>query len=159
MSISSEIQRINTNIANAYTQANAKGATLPQSQNSANLASTIQSISTQLNLQSKTATPTTSQQVITPDNNYDGLSQVTVSAIQTETKTVKSSSNSQTITPTSGKFINEITVEALDLETKNVTPTTSAQTITPTAGKDGISQINVSAVDNTIDNNIVAREY
>ena len=45
MSIASEIQRINTNIANAYTQANAKGATLPQSQNSANLASTIESIS------------------------------------------------------------------------------------------------------------------
>lgn len=81
MSISSEIQRINTNIANAYAQANAKGATLPQSQNSANLASTIQSISTQPNLQSKTATPTTSQQVITPDNNYDGLSQVTVNAV------------------------------------------------------------------------------
>ena len=45
MSIASEIQRIKTNIANAYTQANAKGATLPQVQNSANLASTIQSIS------------------------------------------------------------------------------------------------------------------
>ena len=45
MSISQEIQRIKTNIANAYTQANAKGATLPESQNSANLASTIESIS------------------------------------------------------------------------------------------------------------------
>ena len=81
MSISQEIQRIKTNIANAYTQANEKGATLPQSQNSANLASTIQSISTQANLQSKTAIPTTSQQVIAPDNNYDGLSQVTVNAV------------------------------------------------------------------------------
>lgn len=81
MSISSEINRIKTNIADAYTQAGNKGATLPQNQNSANLASTIQSISTQPNLQSKTATPTTSQQVITPDNNYDGLSQVTVNAV------------------------------------------------------------------------------
>lgn len=44
MSISQEIQRIKTNIANAYTQAKNKGATLPQSQNSANLASTIKSI-------------------------------------------------------------------------------------------------------------------
>lgn len=46
MSISSEIQRINTNIANAYTQAGNKGATLPQVQNSANLAETISSIQT-----------------------------------------------------------------------------------------------------------------
>jgi hypothetical protein len=45
MSISQEIQRIKTNIANAYTQANEKGATLPEVQNSANLASTIESIS------------------------------------------------------------------------------------------------------------------
>ena len=45
MSISQEIQRIKTNIANAYTQAKNKGATLPESQNSANLASTIESIS------------------------------------------------------------------------------------------------------------------
>lgn len=81
MSISQEIERINTNIANAYTQASVKGATLPQQQNSANLADTISSISTQANLQSKSVTPTTSQQVITPDNNYDGLSQVTVNAV------------------------------------------------------------------------------
>lgn len=46
MSISQEIQRIKTNIANAYTQANEKGATLPEQQNSANLASTIESIQT-----------------------------------------------------------------------------------------------------------------
>ena len=46
MSISSEIQRINTNIANAYTVAENKGATLPQVQNSANLAETISSIQT-----------------------------------------------------------------------------------------------------------------
>lgn len=44
MSIASEITRINTNIANAYTKASLKGATMPQSRNSANLASTIESI-------------------------------------------------------------------------------------------------------------------
>ena len=45
MSISSEITRINTNIANAYTACNNKGATMPLTQNSANLATTIGTIS------------------------------------------------------------------------------------------------------------------
>ena len=44
MSIASEIQRIKTNIANAYTAANGKGATLPVNQNSENLSNTIASI-------------------------------------------------------------------------------------------------------------------
>ena len=45
MSIASEITRINNNIANAYTAINSKGGTLPQTQNSANLATAINSIS------------------------------------------------------------------------------------------------------------------
>lgn len=44
MSISSEIQRIKTNIASAYTKLNEKGATMPSTQNSNNLTSTIDSI-------------------------------------------------------------------------------------------------------------------
>ena len=44
MSIASEITRINTNIASAYTEAEAKGATMPGTQNSANLGTTIDSI-------------------------------------------------------------------------------------------------------------------
>lgn len=44
MSIASEITRINNNIANAYTQVNSKGGTLPATQNSNNLASAISSI-------------------------------------------------------------------------------------------------------------------
>lgn len=77
-------------------------------------------------------------------------------ALTTESKTVKSTTTQQTITPTTGKLINEIIVSPLDLEIKTVTPSTSAQTITPTQGKDGISQVNVNAVDNTIDQNIQA---
>ena len=46
MSIASEINRIKTNISNAYTEAENKGATLPQNQNSDNLADTISSIQT-----------------------------------------------------------------------------------------------------------------
>lgn len=45
MSIASEITRITDNVANAYTAASAKGATMPVTQNSDNLASTISTIS------------------------------------------------------------------------------------------------------------------
>lgn len=44
MTIASEIQRVQTNIANAYTSLEAKGATMPDTRNSANLASTIDSV-------------------------------------------------------------------------------------------------------------------
>lgn len=44
MSIASEITRINTNIANAYTKVSEKGGTLPATQNSANLADAIDTI-------------------------------------------------------------------------------------------------------------------
>ena len=46
MSIASEITRINTNIANAYTKIGDKGGTLPVAQNSANLANSIDTIPT-----------------------------------------------------------------------------------------------------------------
>ena len=45
MTIASEITRINNNIANAYTACSSKGATMPLTQNSANLATCINSIS------------------------------------------------------------------------------------------------------------------
>ena len=44
MTIASEITRINNNITSAYTACNGKGATMPQTQNSANLATCISSI-------------------------------------------------------------------------------------------------------------------
>lgn len=51
--------------------------------------------------------------------------------------------------------INGSVVE-LNGETKTITPSTSQQTITPSSGKNAITQATVSAVDNTIDNNITA---
>ena len=44
MSIETEITRIKTNISNAYTKAEEKGATLPEVKNSSNLPATIESI-------------------------------------------------------------------------------------------------------------------
>lgn len=46
MSVADQINRIKTNIANTYTAAQSKGATMPQTQNSDNLAACVQSITT-----------------------------------------------------------------------------------------------------------------
>jgi len=81
MSIASEITRINNNIASAYTACNNKGATMPVTQNSANLASTIATISggggggANLQVKSETILTNGSHQ-ITPDTGYDGMTAV-----------------------------------------------------------------------------------
>lgn len=61
-------------------------------------------------LQSKSVSPSTSQQVVSPDSGYDGLSSVTVAAIQTQTKSCTPSASQQAVTPDSGKFLTQVTV-------------------------------------------------
>ena len=63
MSIASEITRISGNVADAYTAANAKGATMPVTQNSDNLATTISTI--------QTGTTPTGTKSITANGVYD----------------------------------------------------------------------------------------
>ena len=82
--------------------------------------------------QSKTISPSTSVQTVTADSGYDALSDVTINAIQTETKSVTPTTSTQKVTPTSGKYLTEVSIGAIQTETKSVT---SNGTYKPTNGK------------------------
>lgn len=102
--------------------------------------------------QSKTVSPTEEAQTVIPDTGYDALSDVTVNAIQTETKSVTSNGS---YSPTSGKYFSEVTVNvpntAADpiLQSKIVTPTESSQTVTADTGYDGLDAVTVEAISST----------
>lgn len=77
MSIASEITRINNNISAAYTACQNKSATMPQTQNSANLSSCINSIPGGGNINNQDKTITVNG-TYTADSGYTGLGTVTV---------------------------------------------------------------------------------
>lgn len=102
------------------------------------------------NYQSKAISPSTSVQTVTADSGYDALSDVTVNAIQTETKSVTSNG---TYKPTNGKYFSSVTVnvpsETFNTQTKTVTPTESTQTISPDNGYNGLSTVTVNPISST----------
>ena len=81
MSIASKLTKLETDITNAYDAVQIKGGTIPSNKNTENLSTAINSISGGGGKpeQSKTATPSTSSQIILPDEGYT-LSSVTVEA-------------------------------------------------------------------------------
>ena len=80
-------------------------------------------------LQSKNVTPSTSAQTVTPDSGYDGLSQVTVGAVQVQEKSVTPSTSAQTVTPDAGKYLSKVTVGAVSPTAVTVPAGTAADGI------------------------------
>ena len=104
--------------------------------------------------QSKTVTPTTSQQIITPDTGYE-LASVTVNA-------VTSAIDPDIVAGNIKKDVNILGVvgsyegTTINNQDKTVSPTTSQQAITADNGYTGLGQVTVNAVTSAIDANIVA---
>ena len=119
-------------------------------------------------LQTKSVTPTKSQQSVTADSGYYGLSGVTVAAIpdayqdvssvtagaadvlankiivDDEGNVVPGTTDNQSYTIPAGHHSGSGAVNIV-LETKSATPTTSSQNITPTSGK-VLSRVTVAAI-------------
>lgn len=87
--------------------------------------------------QTKSATPTTSAQTISPDSGKL-LSSVSVGAISTQEKTVTAGTSAASVTPDSGKFLTKVTYNPTPSQEKTTTPTTRSATasiVTPDSGK------------------------
>lgn len=96
-------------------------------------------------LQAKTITPTRSQQVVTPDSEYYGLSHVTVEAVTLQDKTVTPGTSTQVVEPDDGSTgLGTVTVLAAPLQQKTVVPAVQAQEVTPDAGYYGLEKVTVA---------------
>ena len=89
------------------------------------------------NLQSKSATPTTSSQTVSPDSGYDGLSSVTVGAIP-----------SQYIVPTGNKAItaNGNNIDVAEYATVSVSVSGSSMNVQVAQGVDRVATTSYTAV-------------
>lgn len=97
--------------------------------------------------QKKTATPSLTEQTITPDDGYDGLSEVTVKAISVQDKIITPTTTQQTIIPDSGyNGLASVTINAINNQSKTITPNENAQTVKPDTGYQGLSQVTVQAI-------------
>lgn len=104
-------------------------------------------------LQTKSVNPTTSQQVVEPDNGYDGLSAVTVGAV-----TSSIDSNIQAGNIKSGVQILGVNGTysggGSNYQQKTVTPSASQQVVSADSGYDALSQVTINGSSNLVAGNI-----
>lgn len=108
-----------------------------------------QTIVVNFDLQEKVVTPTTEQQIITQDEEYDALSQVTVNSIPEEyiipTGTININSNG--VTNVSGyENANVNIINEINLQNKNVIPNKELQEITADTNYDGLEKVSVQPI-------------
>ena len=101
-----------------------------------------------INLQSKTVTPSASQQTVAPDSGYDGLSEVVVNGdADLVAGNIKKDVNIFGVT---GSYEGS----APSLQSKSVTPEASQQTVQPDSGYDGLSSVVVAGDADLVAGNI-----
>ena len=102
-----------------------------------------------ISLQAKNATPSTATQTITADQAYDGLSSVTVAAIQIDSNNTFTTNGTKT--PATGKYFSSVIIDVptgAAITNTNLTVTPAASTITYTipSGYTGFENVTVNAV-------------
>lgn len=85
-----------------------------------------------VSLQDKSVTPAATEQSVSADTGYAGLSTVTVSPVATESGAATPSAAAQVVTPSEGKFFSQFTVNATPTEQKTID---ANGTFTPSTGK------------------------
>lgn len=120
------------------------------------------SVHASVNLQSKIANPSTTLQYITPDQGYDGLSEVAVNPYQLQYKTLNRysySSSSNTVTPEEGyNGLSYVTVYWPGLMDITLDASTVAQVITPASrSTDYFNNITVNPYTTEADSSVLTQ--